>query len=976
MKKSFTFKGNKRAGESAEMYANYPLLVTSLYKLNKLTDYNSNSASFSRRNDNNTFAVSKGDYLIEGASDAQVKTLQEGPYNYFFGRVTHEVFTPLLKKEELDTFSDAPAKLPQNFHFFDVEMPAETLYFSSKPNYNFYVKKLEDLDNNTSHEVQRIVRPSDFYAYKSVKILSEKLKEKGKKLTPEDFAYKTAKQALTYVDPDNGKLGFNSIEVEKRSSFLKPYLMQGSYPATNYEEQQRSFLSKQTEIDGKLFPTNNTSFISQDKLLLDAVNNYEKVLPYNIVLESNYNMIFENAGNSEFKKILKDLNLYETFIYNLVDRHEKPFYSLSDDGETDFNKIQKDFSTKGEQQFAIRRAPMVSEILKAAFKGEGLISPVSNTKHQSDQLRSLTKGPAKHISEQLSDLDDKYDETATTAANKGSNGTGELDIGARTDFIYTDHNENTTVTDFDSFIFAARMEEFVNRHYVPLVDRLYNKDNNGNETNKKKQPSKNYVEVIAYSIERYRIAGSGNNISYQFEKEYIVPSSVDKDELIKIVDAGVNYDIEYVYRFYSHVLSLGTGVKDLGSKVDIKTKQLRADYLSYPDLRVMKIPLYETKSQYIIDSLPVYPSSIVVPSRQDPTKIKVVLSDNVSGLNDILIPIFTEDNKIIQKLISKKLHMSETLGAIKLLASLVTLLKRPETKEELIKLVKAEMAATDNKVIFQILESVFFDFDSKSPVTGYEILRLDIPPENYTDFKAAKVIKINKVNGVGFEDTVVPNSGYYYCFRAVNAHGYASNPSPVIQVRVDSDDQIHTAEVKPYVFPQGIATEPVIEPLLSNGVISISLSEFQAMPATPEKSIKTSADLLNKIKFLAEDPNKLEGINFTGNTYFKCRVRSRTTGREIDLNFYPKLVALDKVGDSGQSISLMKEKGFTGGDFIEVSNYFDLSVKDFKTLFKEEEEFSVSEGLIQKISDKIKNKKLDTQTLQSLMANYKKLKST
>ena len=51
-----------------------------------------------------------------------------------------------------------------------------------------------------------------------------------------------------------------------------------------------------------------------------------------------------------------------------------------------------------------------------------------------------------------------------------------------------------------------------------------------------------------------------------------------------------------------------------------------------------------------------------------------------------------------------------------------------------------------------------------------------------------------------------------------------------------------------------------------------------------------------------------------------------------------------------------------------------MSTKALSQLFIGEEEFSAENELIEKLADKIRNNKIDLQTLQSLIANYKKIK--
>ena len=88
------------------------------------------------------------------------------------------------------------------------------------------------------------------------------------------------------------------------------------------------------------------------------------------------------------------------------------------------------------------------------------------------------------------------------------------------------------------------------------------------------------------------------------------------------------------------------------------------------------------------------------------------------------------------------------------------------------------------------------------------------------------------------------------------------------------------------------------------------------------------------------------------------------------------LKTYDKLEDSAGKVAEAKTKGQTGGDLVEIANYFDLSTNALKRLFRTEAEFTVDPMLIQAIVDKIRKNKLDQQALRSLIANFKRLKST
>ena len=357
MKAKFTFKGNDRPQEiRTATYPNYPLLVSLLEKV-RITPIGTGYKhlalgggvwfqGYVKNTYNKVYVVERKSTPVFGtpSGDATRKKLLAGPYNYLVGDVVTEEIqlqgkwtSNLVQTFDWQTKKEVLSDLPQNFHYFGLEVPNDpnalvqapgstekkplwtgigegTLHITATPNYNFYVEHLETLDHNTDYDTQKVVRNNDFYAYKSIKVLGDKVKD----LTTADFAYKTWTQIKTYVDEvgdNNETVVFQREDYpNKIKSFFQNYLMQGSYSNNpNYLEQYQQQSSNSEGMKSDYYQINDTSFISQDKNLLDATNNQEKMLPLNITIETNYNMVPQNAANNEFKKLLKDSNLYETF---------------------------------------------------------------------------------------------------------------------------------------------------------------------------------------------------------------------------------------------------------------------------------------------------------------------------------------------------------------------------------------------------------------------------------------------------------------------------------------------------------------------------------------------------------------------------------------------------------------------------------------------------------------------------------------
>ena len=71
------------------------------------------------------------------------------------------------------------------------------------------------------------------------------------------------------------------------------------------------------------------------------------------------------------------------------------------------------------------------------------------------------------------------------------------------------------------------------------------------------------------------------------------------------------------------------------------------------------------------------------------------------------------------------------------------------------------------------------EFGSDDPVTSFQIFRTQQKPNSYQDFELYE-----QTNQQHYEEQILPNTKYYYTFRAIDSHGHVSNPSSVYQVEL------------------------------------------------------------------------------------------------------------------------------------------------------------------------------------------------
>lgn len=164
---------------------------------------------------------------------------------------------------------------------------------------------------------------------------------------------------------------------------------------------------------------------------------------------------------------------------------------------------------------------------------------------------------------------------------------------------------------------------------------------------------------------------------------------------------------------------------------------------------------------------------------------------------------------------------------------------------------------------------------------GYELYRVDEPPESLRDFQLNYRYDFDNVGlerNLKFQDPVEKNKKYYYLARAYNENGLKSFPSTIYEVELlqsGADSKIICSE---YHFPN---LDPHTRTINMKSLLQIvpagqqTLIESQnRLQAKYRKSYKNSLDDVS----LGTVKDKVWGRNF------KIRLTSRDTGRKIDFN--------------------------------------------------------------------------------------------
>jgi len=171
------------------------------------------------------------------------------------------------------------------------------------------------------------------------------------------------------------------------------------------------------------------------------------------------------------------------------------------------------------------------------------------------------------------------------------------------------------------------------------------------------------------------------------------------------------------------------------------------------------------------------------------------------------------------------------------------------------------------------------DFEYSIEDGKFEVFRLNKKPSSYKDFANAKLLDVrNKYSStsVVFKENLLPNKKYYYMFRAINLIGVPSNPTPVYEVELIKDassSKIISKSIR--MEKENISNDKVFKNL-----IQIKPSFQQEVFNDQTFSIQQ----MNTFKKRINDISLGTASDKVWGKKFKIRVKSKDTGKIIDLN--------------------------------------------------------------------------------------------
>ena len=378
-----------------------------------------------------------------------------------------------------------------------------------------------------------------------------------------------------------------------------------------------------------------------------------------------------------------------------------------------------------------------------------------------------------------------------------------------------------------------------------------------------------YTEDLFYRIQKSRklvpkVANSEGVTfdEYEVVQNIIIPNTSDLD-IVKYVDTQLKYstDASYKYDVFATRIVFGSRYKYfwvnpagfLSTQADGFTKPVEpapnttglqnSDFYTQPNL--------ETGVGYNLNLDNDQPSSVDVHATLEVhTKPSIrLIDDKIFSTPEIFImdkpPVTPDINIIPYRAVNNRVKILLTGNSDRYRQKPVIMLDGDVNEFEKI---KAAQLSYDNKV----------EFGSDDPVKRFQIFRTLVRPEKYSDFDLYQDIE----NFV-FEEQVLPNTKYYYTFRAVDPHQHVSNPTPVYEVEL--------------IDEKG-AVKPIIR------MISMEPKENKTSLKEAQKYIYIKPSELQLLSSESNDTDSVFSDDTTKKKY-KVRLTSKASGKKIDINF-------------------------------------------------------------------------------------------
>lgn len=377
-------------------------------------------------------------------------------------------------------------------------------------------------------------------------------------------------------------------------------------------------------------------------------------------------------------------------------------------------------------------------------------------------------------------------------------------------------------------------------------------------------------EVLGFTIDKYKLSRRAN-VEPEYISSFHILSNND-GKIDRFVDTQVKYGSIYEYRINRIVAVVGNEyaysdipADDFDSFRSASDFQKAVGIINMPTLKIMSIPSSK-KRVAISDNPPIYPNVNIIPFKNVDSKVLFNLSSNTGEF--LAPPVILEDDDNLQ---FYKAALMQGLPSVQGVAA--------EQIQNFEFPVEADLTSAE-----------LLRFRSDDPPRAFEVFRMEEYPASINDFRGKKLRKdYVRSDNFAFVDDVLPNKKYYYIFRTEDIHFNVSNPSHVYEVELITVNEAVRLSVK-IVEPMNL--KKMKEAKLNS---SRSFRQFLSIrPAIQQRllNVPPSGKFMDLPSNNTSEMFGLPEIDKVWDKKFKLRIKSKNTGKEIDINirFNTKLI--------------------------------------------------------------------------------------
>jgi hypothetical protein len=312
------------------------------------------------------------------------------------------------------------------------------------------------------------------------------------------------------------------------------------------------------------------------------------------------------------------------------------------------------------------------------------------------------------------------------------------------------------------------------------------------------------------------------------------------------------------------------------------------DAICEADVKLVEVPIYK-KIVTVSDFPPAAPEVDIVPLNDRENEIKINFYPGTVGRE--MVPIIINDS---DKVVFGNIRKAQDRDLIKNPEELPSNIN-PQVLQQML---NAPSFASNWAVPPEFYVEPKLIFKSDDFVSHYELYRVEEPPENWKSFVDNRIKLLNSKEESSYIDKIEQNKKYYYTFRSIDIHNNLSNPSPIYQVEIVENSGVSYPIISIFHFPSE-QEQQVFKSKPFKRFLKISAAPLQKAIDYDESwwtGGSYHASNLGDIELGKSSLGNEKIFNYLseqgtegGNKKFKFRLKSRHTGKIIDLNVKFKL---------------------------------------------------------------------------------------